>query len=121
MFANTNCPGGPLQNRFPELAQTVNSQLDGGTIPTPTPTPEPANRLDPNKEEKPMYKFRNGKTYEDIYADTRHTKWIGRLNKYEVCDCFGILEGRPMVRYKVDGDRGYKVGFATDTRCVTND
>lgn len=109
--------GAYLQNRFPELVNEVNSKLGHPVEPIPV---EPSTGLDPAKEEKPMYKFRNGKTYEDIYADTRHTKWIGRLNKYEVCDCYGILKGRPMVRYQVDGTTDYKVGFATDTRCVTN-
>lgn len=110
-----------MQNRFPDLVREVNNRLDGNTVPI-NPNVKPIQGLDPNKEEKPMYKFRNGKTYEDIYADTKQTKWIGRLNRYEVCDCFGIFEGKPMVKYKVDGnDKGYKVGFASDTRCVSND
>ena len=37
MFANTSCPGKYLQNRFQELANTVNAQLDGGSAPTTTP------------------------------------------------------------------------------------
>ena len=110
--------GAYLQNKFPQLVQEVNERL--GEPVQPLPPVEPSTGLDPNKEEKPMYKFRNGKTFEDIYADTRHTKWIGRLNKYEVCDCYGIIDGRPMVKYEVDGHKGYKVGFASDTRCVTN-
>ena len=39
MFANTNCPGPTLGGRFKELADTVNAQLDGGSIPTPAPAP----------------------------------------------------------------------------------
>lgn len=35
MFANTSCPGKYLQSRFQELADTVNAQLDDGSIPTP--------------------------------------------------------------------------------------
>lgn len=35
MFANTSCPGKYLQNRFQELANTVNAQLDGGEASTP--------------------------------------------------------------------------------------
>ena len=34
MFANTSCPGKYLQNRFQELANTVNAQLDGGEAST---------------------------------------------------------------------------------------
>lgn len=77
--------------------------------------------LDPFKEVKPMYKFRNGRTVEPIFADTQHTVKIGQLNKYEVCDCYGIYNGAPIVRYKIDGRNNYKIGFAVDTRCVTND
>lgn len=69
-------------------------------------------------EEIPMFKFCNGKTVEPIYADSKHTLKIGSLSKYEVCDCFGIFDGAPMVRYKVDGTNNYKIGFAVDTRCV---
>ena len=118
MFSNTNCPGAPLQNKFPELVEIVNDRLGHPVEPT-----NPVNNegLDPTREERPMYKFRNGKTIENIYADTSLTKKIGYLNLYEVCDCYGILKGRPMVRYQVDGTTDYKVGFAKDTRCVTND
>lgn len=38
MFANTQCPGPYLQERFPELAELVNAQLS----PQPQPTPQPA-------------------------------------------------------------------------------
>ena len=65
-----------------------------------------------------MYKFRNGRTVEPIYADSNHTIKIGSLNKYEVCDCFGIFNGAPMVRYEVGNTGNYKIGFAVDTRCV---
>lgn len=36
MFASTSCPGKYLQSRFQELANTVNSILDGGASTTPT-------------------------------------------------------------------------------------
>ena len=38
MFANTQCPGPYLQERFPELQRLVNAQLS----PQPQPTPQPA-------------------------------------------------------------------------------
>lgn len=117
MFAATNCPGAYLQNKFPELVEEVNSRLAGVEPPKPEPTKD---GLDPLKEEKPMYKFRNGRTTEPIYADSKHTVKIGYLNKYEVCDCYGIYNGSPIVRYKIDGSNNYKIGFAVDTRCVTN-
>lgn len=57
-------------------------------------------------------KYVNGSTIENIYADTSLTKKIGYLNPREECDCFGIFNNRPMVRYKVDGSNNYKIGFA---------
>lgn len=69
-------------------------------------------------EEIPMYKFKNGKTVEPVYADCNHTLKIGSLNKYEECECFGIFNGAPMVRYRVGNSNNYKIGFAVDVRCV---
>lgn len=62
--------------------------------------------------DEPVKKYKNGSTKEYIYADTKLTKKIGYLSPYEQCDCFGIFEDRPMVRYKVDGSNNYKIGFA---------
>ena len=55
--------------------------------------------------------YKNGSTPEPVYADTNLTKKTGSLNKYEVCECFGIVDGRYMVKYKVDGQNNYKCGF----------
>lgn len=41
MFSKTACPGPYLQDRFPELAQTVNAMLDAKPTPKPTPQPTP--------------------------------------------------------------------------------
>ena len=60
-------------------------------------------------------RYKNGSTKETIYADTSLTKVIGSLSPYEECDCFGIFNNRPMVRYKVDGSNNYKIGFAVWT------
>ena len=62
--------------------------------------------------DEPVRKYKNGSTREYIYADTNLTKQIGSLSPYEECDCFGIFNNRPMVRYKVDGSDNYKMGFA---------
>ena len=62
--------------------------------------------------DEPVRQYINGSTPEPIYADTNLTKKIGTLNPRETCDCFGIFENRPMVRYKVDGTNNYKIGFA---------
>lgn len=45
MFANTNCPGQYLQDRFYELADIVNKKIDGGDTPTPPTPPEPTDRI----------------------------------------------------------------------------
>ena len=60
-------------------------------------------------------RYKNGSTKETIYADTSLTKVIGSLSPYEECDCFGLFNNRPMVRYKVDGSNNYKIGFAVWT------
>lgn len=57
-------------------------------------------------------RYKNGSTKETIYADTNLSKVIGSLSPYEECDCFGIFNNRPMVRYKIDGTSNYKLGFA---------
>lgn len=62
--------------------------------------------------DEPVRKYKNGSTKETIYADTALTKIVGSLSPYEECDCFGIFNDRPMVRYKVDGSNNYKIGFA---------
>lgn len=62
--------------------------------------------------DEPVRRYKNGSTKEIIYADTRLTKVIGSLSPYEECDCFGIFNNRPMVRYKIDGQNNYKIGFA---------
>lgn len=62
--------------------------------------------------DEPVRRYKNGSTKETIYADTELTKVIGSLSPYEECDCFGIFNSRPMVRYKVDGTNNYKIGFA---------
>lgn len=102
MFQATNCPGQTLGGRFPELVETVNKILDGEQ---PSPTPEPGGG------DEPVRVYKNGSTRENVYSDKDLTKLIGYLSPWEQCDCFGIFEGRPQVRYKVDGTNNYKIGF----------
>lgn len=97
------------ENEWIKLKNDVANKLNQPTITTVEQK---------GSEEKPMYKFKNGKTVEPIYADCNHTIKIGSLNKYEECDCFGIFNGAPMVRYQVGNTGNYKIGFAVDTRCV---
>ena len=62
--------------------------------------------------DEPVRTYCNGSSREIIYADTSCTDRIGSLDPYERCDCFGIFNNRPMVRYKVNGTNNYKMGFA---------
>lgn len=64
------------------------------------------------KEEFNMAKtYRNGSTVESVFADTNLTNKIGSLNKWEECECLDIVNGRYLVKYKVDGTLNYKCGF----------
>ena len=63
-----------------------------------------------NPDEKTR-KYQNGSTKEGVYSDTQLSHYIGYLNPYEECDCLGIFQDRPMVRYNVDGTDNYKIGF----------
>ena len=107
-----NCPKYYVehQDEWNKLKQDIYNKINGTSVEVPTE--------EQGSEEKPMYKFKNGKTVEPIYADCNHTVRIGSLNKWEVCECFGIFNGAPMVRYQVGNTGNYKIGFAVDTRCV---
>ena len=107
-----NCPKYYVehQDEWNKLKQDIYNKINGTPVEVPTE--------EQGSEEKPMYKFKNGKTVEPIFADCNHTVRIGSLNKWEVCECFGIFNGAPMVRYQVGNTGNYKIGFAVDTRCV---
>ena len=65
-----------------------------------------------SKEEFEVAKtYQNGSTKETVYADSSCTKVVGSLNTWEKCECLGIVNGRYIVKYKVDGTNNYKVGF----------
>ena len=85
-----------------QFKQDVYNKIQGGDVPVPTP---------PEGGDEPVRRYCNGSTRENVYADTDLTQYIGYLSPYEQCDCFGIFNGRPMVRYHVDGTNKYKMGF----------
>lgn len=58
-----------------------------------------------------MKQYKNGSTKEPVYSDTALSHMIGALNPHEVCNCLGIVDGRPIVEYKVDNSLNCKVGF----------
>lgn len=69
------------------------------------------NENNENGDDEEMKTYVNGSTTEPVYSDTNLTNKIGSLNPREICDCFGIFENRAMVRYKVDRQNNYKIGF----------
>lgn len=75
------------------------------------PFEEIANGVVEESEEEDMKIYKNGTTVEPVYADTALTNKIGELNPHEQCDCYGVFENRAVVRYKVDNQDNYKVGF----------
>ena len=58
-----------------------------------------------------MKEYQNGSTRETVYQDKDCLKPIGSLNPYEKCECYGIIDNRPLVVYKIDGTNNKKVGF----------
>lgn len=55
--------------------------------------------------------YKNGSTIENVYSDSVLKNKIGSLNKYEQCECIGQIDGKYIVKYKVDGTNYHKVGF----------
>ena len=68
---------------------------------------------EPKKEEDfEMAKtYKNGSTPEPVYADTSLTNKVGSLDKWEQCDCLAVVNGRYLVKYKINGTNNYKCGF----------
>ncbi len=105
-YSGKYCPHRTLDMGWERFLNKVREQLGIQTNP-----------VEDNKDysggsDEEVRTYVNGSTIENIYADTSLTKKIGYLNPRESCDCFGIFNGRPMVRYKVDGSNNYKIGFA---------
>lgn len=92
------CPHRTLDYGWDRFLNMINEYL-GGDQPVPAPTPAESNI------------YQNGSTSEIIYADTDLTKRIGSLNPREKCYCYGIFNGRPLVRYEVGNTGNYKIGF----------
>lgn len=64
------------------------------------------------KEEFEMAKtYKNGSTVEPVYADTGLINKVGSLDKWEQCECLAIVNGRYLVKYKINGTNNYKCGF----------
>lgn len=61
--------------------------------------------------DEPVRTYKNGSTKEIAYSNWQCTNQIGYLSPYESCDCFGVFNGKAMIRYKVDGKNDYKIAF----------
>ena len=55
--------------------------------------------------------YKNGSTSEPVYADTSLKTKTGSLDPRETCECLAIVNGRYLVKYKVNGTSNYKCGF----------
>ena len=93
------CPHRTLDRGWDRFLNMIKSYLDGVE-----PAPQPAPSAD--------HLYANGSTSEIIYEDTSLTKRIGCLNPWERCYCYGIFNGRPLVRYEVGNTGVYKIGWA---------
>ena len=98
MYMATTCPGEYMLSKIDYIIQEANKINEGA---------EPVEEDD--FEVAKIYK--NGSTPEPVYADTELTKKTGSLNKYEQCECYGIIKGRYLVSYNVDGTNYKKCGF----------
>ena len=104
-YSNKYCPHRTLDLGWERFLNKIREQLGLQTQPV-------ENKDYSGGSDEAVRKYVNGSTIENLYADTSLTKKIGYLNPREECDCFGIFNNRPMVRYKVDGSNNYKIGFA---------
>ena len=55
--------------------------------------------------------YKNGSTPEVVYAETSLKTKVGSLDARETCECLAIVNGRYLVKYKVNGTDHYKCGF----------
>jgi len=58
-----------------------------------------------------MKKYVNGSIREDVFETTGLKNKIGSLDPKEVCECYGIIDNRALVVYKVSGTNERKSGF----------
>lgn len=68
-------------------------------------------KIDEKREFNMAKVYKNGSTRENVFADTGLTMKTGSLDKYEQCECLDIVDGRYLVKYKVNGTNKFKTGF----------
>lgn len=55
--------------------------------------------------------YKNGASSTPVYSESILKTKTGSLNAYEECECLAIVNGKYLVKYKVDGTSAYKTGF----------
>ena len=55
--------------------------------------------------------YQNGFTRETVFQDANCKTPIGYLNPRETAECYGIIDNKAIVVYKIDGTNNKKVGF----------
>ena len=58
-----------------------------------------------------MKVYQNGSTRETVFQDINCKTPIGYLNPRETAECYGIIDNKAIVVYKIDGTNNKKVGF----------
>ena len=104
MITGKNCPKYYVEHEeaWEQLKQDINNKINGEVVPVPEPE---------EGSDEPVRRYKNGSTREIAYSNFQCTNKIGSLSPYESCDCFGIFNGKAMIRYKVDGKNDYKIAF----------
>lgn len=110
MYTNTTCPGRYLRSKFDHIASVVNDRtLNIGN--------STYNSIISNvKGDYEMRIWKNGRTKEIVYQDSRCTQRIGYLNPHETAYCVGELDNVYMIWYSIDGtwngkNNNNKIGF----------
>ena len=103
-FANKYCPHRTLDLGWERFLNKIREQLGIQAQPIPKITNGGG-----NLERAKIYQ--NGSTPEPVYSDTGLTSKIGCLNPWEKAEYLSIDNGRPLVRYTVDGTTKKKCGY----------
>ncbi len=104
MITGKKCPKYYVEHTdaWEQLKQDINNKINGEVAPVPEPE---------KGSDEPVRVYKNGSTKEITYSNFQCTNKIGSLSPYESCDCFGVFNGKAMIRYKVDGKNDYKIAF----------
>lgn len=105
-YSNKYCPHRTLDLGWQRFLDMVNSYLGNKPIEN-----NENNENVENGSDEEVRTYKNGSTKEITYSNFQCTNRIGSLSPYESCDCFGVFNGRAMIRYKVDGKDDYKIAF----------